>query len=56
MRFAELIARRVVETFPLELLEALETTGGRKAFEEAWPSIVDAYLQSLCAPRPKKRP
>jgi hypothetical protein len=52
-RFAELIARRVVETFPPELLDTLETTEGRKAFEAARPSIVDAYFQSLCAPRPK---
>jgi hypothetical protein len=43
-RFAELIARRVVETFPPELRDTLETTEGRKAFEAAWPSIVDAYL------------
>jgi hypothetical protein len=35
------------------LLDTLETTEGRKAFEAAWPSIVDAYFQSLCAPRPK---
>jgi hypothetical protein len=55
-QFAALIARRVVETFPPELLDTLETAEGRKAFEEAWPSIVDAYFQSLCAPRPKKRP
>lgn len=48
-RFAELIGRRVVETFPTELLDTLETTEGRNAFEKVWPSIVDAYLQSLCA-------
>lgn len=55
-QFAELIARRVVETFPPDLLDTLETPQGRKAFEAAWPSVVDAYFQSLCAPRPKKAP
>jgi hypothetical protein len=43
-QFAALLAKRVVETFPPELLDTLETAEGRKAFEEAWPSIVDAYF------------
>jgi hypothetical protein len=52
-RFAELIARKLAETLPSHLVESLETAEGRKAFEEAWPSIVRAYFEGLGHRKPK---
>lgn len=49
----EHIAKSVVETFPPDLLGTLDTPEGRKAFETAWPGIVEAYFRGLRNPKPK---
>jgi hypothetical protein len=32
---------------------SLDTEEGQKALREIWPTIVDAYFQALCNPRPR---
>jgi hypothetical protein len=50
-RLVGLIVEAAVKTFPPDLLATLGTPEGRKAFEDAWPQIVDAYFHALRNPK-----
>jgi hypothetical protein len=54
-RLVRLILQSFVATIPLKagaaLAARLKTKKGQKEFEQAWPTIVDAYLHALRKPR-----
>ena len=52
--FASVIAECAAKSMPMELLQAMGTPEGKKALEELWPDIVNAYFRALSNPAPRK--
>lgn len=44
LKLARLIADTAIDAMPPDLLETLDTPEGMKAFLEAWPDLVSAFL------------